>query len=378
MVLGMLARLSSNVCCFLYPAYASYKALSMTPESSPEAMAQVEKWLMYWSVVGTWTAVEAAVGWTFTWLPFYSVIKAVVFIYLSSPQSGGSSWIYRTQLAPFFRDHETDIDGFLTSLKGRAGTAVSEAIQWAWNKAKTQLNVSPNSENTGSHQPAVPTHQPPSMQDPASGPALQLYGLLSRYAGQYLPVALSALQAAAASNRSRQDRDSTPVAMQVPESMAMPTPRVNQADHTGSLRSRTYQQASAPQSQSGSHDPRDDHNSSWSRSPLPTPPSFGNSQFPGGSPHRPGMSLPGSRDGSDGLSAHSSQESLGRASASTSASRFGGESYEHVNRDEVRNISQSEFGQGTPTGRPAMTDKRRGSWFGWGGASPNQGRAKAE
>ena len=39
----------------------------MAPETSPEAMAQVEKWLMYWAVVGTWTAVEAVIGWTFTW-----------------------------------------------------------------------------------------------------------------------------------------------------------------------------------------------------------------------------------------------------------------------------------------------------------------------
>lgn len=57
----------SNVCCFLYPAYASYKALSARPESSDESARQVERWLMYWSVVGSWTAVEAVVGWSFTW-----------------------------------------------------------------------------------------------------------------------------------------------------------------------------------------------------------------------------------------------------------------------------------------------------------------------
>ncbi len=58
---------SSNICSFLYPAYASYKALSIHPQSDPVAGQQVERWLMYWAVVGTWTAVEAVVGWTFTW-----------------------------------------------------------------------------------------------------------------------------------------------------------------------------------------------------------------------------------------------------------------------------------------------------------------------
>jgi hypothetical protein len=57
----------SNICCFLYPAYASYKALSTSPANTPEADVLVERWLMYWAVVGTWTAVEAVVGWTFTW-----------------------------------------------------------------------------------------------------------------------------------------------------------------------------------------------------------------------------------------------------------------------------------------------------------------------
>lgn len=57
----------SNVCCFLYPAYASYKALSIRPESSEEANEQVKRWLMYWAVIGSWTAVEMVVGWTFTW-----------------------------------------------------------------------------------------------------------------------------------------------------------------------------------------------------------------------------------------------------------------------------------------------------------------------
>jgi receptor expression-enhancing protein 1/2/3/4 len=56
---------------------------------------------MYWAVVGSWTAVEAVIGWTFTWcvlhcsllsmltlrVPFYNIIKSLVFVYLALPQS---------------------------------------------------------------------------------------------------------------------------------------------------------------------------------------------------------------------------------------------------------------------------------------------------
>lgn len=70
---GLLLTRNSNVCCFLYPAYASYKALTYPdPVQDPSGnggveRSGVERWLMYWAVVGTWTAVEAVAGWTFTW-----------------------------------------------------------------------------------------------------------------------------------------------------------------------------------------------------------------------------------------------------------------------------------------------------------------------
>jgi hypothetical protein len=53
----------SNVACYLYPAYASYKALALTPINSHDATVQTERWLMYWAVVGCWTAIESVAWW---------------------------------------------------------------------------------------------------------------------------------------------------------------------------------------------------------------------------------------------------------------------------------------------------------------------------
>lgn len=66
----------------------------------------------------------------------------LVFFYLSLPQSEGSSYIYRAHLAPFFNAHERDIDAFLANLRGRASSTLAEALAWAWDKLKSQLNVS--------------------------------------------------------------------------------------------------------------------------------------------------------------------------------------------------------------------------------------------
>ena len=54
----------------------------------------------------------------------------------------GSSYIYRTHLAPFFCDHERDIDAFLASLKGRASVALSGGVGYIWGLIRQQLNVS--------------------------------------------------------------------------------------------------------------------------------------------------------------------------------------------------------------------------------------------
>lgn len=69
---------------FLYPAYASYKALQSRPRRTAGTSgaasaaagaltglsgsdAEVERWLMYWAVVGVWAGVEGCVGWVLTW-----------------------------------------------------------------------------------------------------------------------------------------------------------------------------------------------------------------------------------------------------------------------------------------------------------------------
>lgn len=53
----------------------------------------------------------------------------------------GSTYIYRTHLAPLFSEHERDIDSFLASLRGRATTALAGGIGWLWEKIRAQLNV---------------------------------------------------------------------------------------------------------------------------------------------------------------------------------------------------------------------------------------------
>jgi len=53
----------SLICAFLYPAYASYKTLSKRPASDTD----LERWLMYWSILGVILAVEYVAEWLVRW-----------------------------------------------------------------------------------------------------------------------------------------------------------------------------------------------------------------------------------------------------------------------------------------------------------------------
>lgn len=53
----------SSVVAFLYPGYASYKTLSQRPASEED----LERWLMYWSVLGCIVGVEYLAEWLVSW-----------------------------------------------------------------------------------------------------------------------------------------------------------------------------------------------------------------------------------------------------------------------------------------------------------------------
>ncbi|OWZ64473.1 hypothetical protein J008_03301 [Cryptococcus neoformans] len=380
MVFGLLCRWACNICSYLYPAYASYKALSLHPESSPEAMAQVERWLMYWAVVGTWTAVEAIIGWTITWMPFYSLIKTFVLLSLSLPQFEASTYIYRSHLSPFFQEHEQDIDAFLASSRSRAGFALVESVGWIWQKAKAQFNITLPDEqlqaaamlaqnqgqgrpNEGGY-PAQDVHQPPTLSDPASGALQTAFHFMSNYAGRYMPVALTALSAATASAKGQAGEaqggassNITPQsrAIQMPQQMSMPvpvpTPPVHQQQSDPSLRSRAFMHASNNNSagQYPSLNNLKQQQQYQALSSARSPPQG----FSGRS-----ASGPAGPGGISQSSSRSSDESLG--------SRY--EGYEQIGKDELQDMNKSRSGM-----------QGKSNWFGWGGpAGMNDDRNKID
>ncbi|KAF9224846.1 hypothetical protein BS17DRAFT_807902 [Gyrodon lividus] len=166
----------SSVVAFLYPGYASYKTLSQRPASEED----LERWLMYWSVLGCIVAIEYVAEWLVSWIPMYYLIKTLFLLYLALPQTRGSSYIYINHLQPFFHSHESQIDAALASFRARLYAFVQERFRALWEQLAGALGQQQQDQCApGSGVGA--TGARPSLGDPVSGPAQLVVGLWRSY-----------------------------------------------------------------------------------------------------------------------------------------------------------------------------------------------------
>ncbi|KAI0998566.1 hypothetical protein K3495_g9629 [Podosphaera aphanis] len=116
-MLNTLAGLLSSIPTFLFPVFASYKALKT---SDP---ALLTPWLMYWVVLACALFFESWTAFILDWIPLYSWIRLGFLLYLILPQTQGAKHLYQTHVHPFLQENELAIDEFISSAHDRAKAA---------------------------------------------------------------------------------------------------------------------------------------------------------------------------------------------------------------------------------------------------------------
>ncbi|KAL0934038.1 Receptor expression-enhancing protein 2 [Colletotrichum truncatum] len=198
------AHLLSSIASFLFPLFASYKALKT---SDP---AQLTPWLMYWVVLACALLVESWTEWILVWIPFYAYIRLFFLLYLVLPQTQGARIIYQTHVHPFLQDNEAQIEEFISEAHDRLKAAGIAYLKRAIEAIKTNVLGLPPSEPEPTPQPAA-----------ASAPQSYTQSLLARFSvptARWTPTAhtgadfynllagaVSAATGAAGGNSSHQD-----------------------------------------------------------------------------------------------------------------------------------------------------------------------------
>lgn len=120
--------------------------------------------------------------------PFYYPVKTLFLLYLSLPQTRGSTYLYRQHLQPFFNTYESDIDAALASLKTRVYVFVQDRARMLWEYIAASIGQHADASGAGDGSAATGppvagggSAAPPSLNDPVSGPAQLLGGLWRSY-----------------------------------------------------------------------------------------------------------------------------------------------------------------------------------------------------
>jgi len=143
--MSIISHVVSAWFAFALPSYATWKALSHRPLSEPE----LEKWAKYWSVIGAFITFEYIAERIISWVPFYWEIKTLFLLFLSLPQTEGSTWIYGTYLAPFFTKNEADLDARIVLFQTNVLTFAKTQLMWMWQVVWSLLSRVPVTAQPG-------------------------------------------------------------------------------------------------------------------------------------------------------------------------------------------------------------------------------------
>ncbi|KAH7090922.1 TB2/DP1, HVA22 family-domain-containing protein [Auriculariales sp. MPI-PUGE-AT-0066] len=208
MIFELFWRSIQSAISLLYPTYASYKALCRRPADERE----LERWLMYWSVMGIIVTVEYVGEWAIRWIPLYSVLKLIFLTYLAVPSGEGAAYLYIMHLQPLLSQHESQIDSLYTNVRERATGFIIEKLREVLRLVGVQWDPAASSRAS---QMAPP---PP----PAGRVAQMAQGLWGRFGTNLVADAGDFLQSARALRAAQEARLNTPR-----ESESGPPPQVS-------------------------------------------------------------------------------------------------------------------------------------------------------
>lgn len=117
-----------NLVGFIYPVYASLKALKTKDADSEDD----RQWLTYWIVYAFFCVFEDFTDFLSDFIPFYHLLKLSFLVWCFMPQTRGAQTVYELVIKRVFDQYEGSIDGSISELSMTAqeiSSAASKAMK---------------------------------------------------------------------------------------------------------------------------------------------------------------------------------------------------------------------------------------------------------
>jgi receptor expression-enhancing protein 5/6 len=115
---------------FAYPMYASYKALRSEGDGDDRF------WMIYWTIIGLESFIEAYVAPFLGWFPFFMIARLLFYIWLQMPIFRGSVIIFKKFVQPYFEETGDVVSEFVS------GTTANEPQSQAFREAYSEILTS--------------------------------------------------------------------------------------------------------------------------------------------------------------------------------------------------------------------------------------------
>ena len=121
------------MCALLTCVYPMIQSIKVIEKKHGE---ETTKWLSFWTVFGIFQTIELFIGFILAFIPYYSIIRIIFFVYLMAPQTDGAQTLYKSVFQPFLKKHEKEIQNLVDSVQTRATEASTEFVSTAKSAAQ--------------------------------------------------------------------------------------------------------------------------------------------------------------------------------------------------------------------------------------------------